>query len=381
MLVVPYSTDAPVYHWPFTTVALIALNILVFVAEVFAPEQAESLFLLFGHGIHPIQWVTCNFLHGGIFHLLFNMFFLWTFGLIVEGKLGWYKTLFIYLGIGILHAAIVQTLMLGTKGAACGASAAIFGFMAICLVWAPENCIQCLFLLIVFPIFFDVRVSVLVGLFLALQILSLISSNMAMSSELLHVIGAAIGFPIAIWMLKKGHVDCENWDVFSVWSGRHKMTDEEWEEAQQRKANAKFKGGEGQVPPNAALEQIRQILREEHPLLALKANQRMTREMPGWILPQPDLWNLIQALHRQKLWSESVLVMTEYLEHYSESAILVRLKLAQILAIEHHRPDQAMQELAKIEEEALDGRHREFLEKLRAKVKQLLGAPRPEIGR
>ena len=186
-MLIPYSTDAPIYHWPFTTVVLIVVNILFYVAEIFAPEQAASLLLVFGDGYHPIQWVTCNFQHGGIYSPLGNMVFLWLFGLIVEGKLGWYKTLFIYLGIGILHAAIVQTLMLGSEGHACGASAVIFGFMAMCLVWAPENCIQCVFFLFIIPIFFEVRVFVLVAIFLALQVWDLITTNMAMSSELLHV--------------------------------------------------------------------------------------------------------------------------------------------------------------------------------------------------
>jgi hypothetical protein len=306
-------------------------------------------------------------------HLVDNMVFLWLFGMIVEGKLGWYKTLVIYLGIGILYGAIVQTLMLGWDGYACGASAVIFGFMAMSLVWAPENCIQCIFWLLLFPVFFEVRVFVWVAIFLAIQIWVLLMTNMAMSSAFLHVIGAAVGFPVAIWMLKKGMVDCENWDVFSVWSGRHKMTDEEWEEAQERKARKKTKAQVGRLSPEVALEQIRQIIHEGPPLLALRAHQRMSQDMPDWILPQADYWALIQALHQKKLWSESVPVMSEYLEHYPQNSGVVRLKLAQILAIEHHRPDLAMKEMAKIEASALDDRHREFLEKLRAKMKPLLG--------
>jgi hypothetical protein len=201
----------------------------------------------------------------------------------------------------------------------------------------------------------------------------LIATKMAMSGAMLHVVGAAMGFPVAIWMLKKGMVDCENWDVFSVWSGRHKMTDEEWEEAQERKARKKTKAQVGRLSPEVALEQIRQIIHEGPPLLALRAHQRMSQDMPDWILPQADYWALIQALHQKKLWSESVPVMSEYLEHYPQNSGVVRLKLAQILAIEHHRPDLAMKEMAKIEASALDDRHREFLEKLRAKMKPLLG--------
>ncbi len=58
--------------------------------------------LTHGEGLHPVQWVTNNFLHGRIFHLVGNMIFLWGFGLVVEGKLGWWRFLLVYMGIGIL---------------------------------------------------------------------------------------------------------------------------------------------------------------------------------------------------------------------------------------------------------------------------------------
>ena len=72
--------------------------------------------MAFGDGLHPMQWITCNFLHAGLLHLVGNMLFLWSFGLIIEGKLGWYKTLAVYLGIGVVQGAIVQVLMLGSHG-------------------------------------------------------------------------------------------------------------------------------------------------------------------------------------------------------------------------------------------------------------------------
>ena len=134
----PYGTDAPIYHWPFTTVALIVVNALVLCAELASPEQVAPFILVFGDGLHPVQWITNNFLHAGPFHLVGNMLFLWSFGLVVEGKLGWYKTLAVYLGIGTVYGLIVQSLMLGSSGGALGASGVIFGSMAMCLVWAPK---------------------------------------------------------------------------------------------------------------------------------------------------------------------------------------------------------------------------------------------------
>ena len=136
---------------------------------------------------------------------------------------------------------------------------------------------------------------------------------------------------MAIGMLKRGLVDCENWDVFSVWAGRHTMTPEEREEADAPTCGRGRARNGGTCRPTRCSAQIREILRGGQPLLALRAHQRLSRELPGWKLPRSDLWNLIQALHAQKLWAESVPLMAEYLEHYSEHAAVVRLRLAQIL--------------------------------------------------
>ena len=231
---------------------------------------------------------------------------------------------------------------------------------------------QCLLILVIWPIYFEMKVVVLVGVFLMLQIGLLVLHNLAMSSELLHVIGAALGFPVAIWMLKAGMVDCENWDIFSVWKGDHTISSDERELAEARAVPANLDDND-RLPTDLLLEQLRQILRAGQPLLALKAHQRMSQTMPGWILPRADLWNLIQALHGQKQWADSVPLMEEYLAHYPQQAALVRLKLAHILLTEEGRPDKALNVIAQIERSALDARQNDLLDKIRARAESLLG--------
>src|SRR3954469_22086779 len=98
MLIIPMGTDAPIYHWPRATVALMLLNVACFIAVppsssadvepdeagVLAQTNYEKYALTLGDGLHPVQWVTHNFLHTGVLHLLGNMLFLWTFGIVVE---------------------------------------------------------------------------------------------------------------------------------------------------------------------------------------------------------------------------------------------------------------------------------------------------------
>jgi len=58
----------------------------------------------------PIQIVTHMFMHGGIIHLLFNMYALYLFGVILERVWGSQRFLFYYLftgfGAAILHTAV-----------------------------------------------------------------------------------------------------------------------------------------------------------------------------------------------------------------------------------------------------------------------------------
>lgn len=378
MFFFPYGTDAPIYHWPFTTVALIAVNVLVFVFCVTAatPDQIDALTLAFGDGYHPTQWVTNCFMHAGIGHLVGNMVFLWSFGLIVEGKLGWYKTLAIYLSVAAIDGLVIQSVMFGSTGGALGASGVIFAFMAIGLVWAPENHIQCslVYFLGPMPRFsqFDVRVSMLVGLYLGFEILVAALNHLAMSSEVLHLVGAAIGLPLAVVMVKQQWVDCDNWDLFSVWAGRHTMSDAERAEAEKKTSAYRHEEERKQQRKcEAALEQLRETIANGQIALAAKAHQHLQQKMPGWTLPERDLLDLIRALHAQKLWSDSVPLMVEYVSRHPDNADLVRLKLAQILAIEQKRPAQALHVMTRIDPAGLDPRQHEFFGRLRAKAAQL----------
>jgi membrane associated rhomboid family serine protease len=377
MFLIPYTTDAPIYYWPYMTVVLIVINVVVFVV---APpgllglnESVEPYVLVFGQGLHPVQWVTSAFLHAGYVHIIGNMFFLWTFGIIVEGKLGWYKFLGVYLLLAALQGAIVQCIMLGSVGCALGASGAIFSLMATSIIWAPESKAECLFLVgFIRCGTVEIKVLVLVGLYLVLQIVVAVLTHMHMSSEVLHLLGAAVGFPFGIAMVKLGLVNCENWDIFSVIAGRHTMSPAERNQADERRPERiKQRAEEAERQRQLAVEQIQHILQNGQPQFAWKAHERMVRELPDWSLPEPMLLAIIQGLHQKKLWAESIAPMVEYLGKYTQKAAAVRVKLAQILVVEQKRPAQALKVLAKIDQAALEPPQREFLKKLHAKACEL----------
>ncbi len=221
-MLLPYSTDAPLYHWPIATVGLIVANVLVFCATVlqvflgsFEPEQVEWLMILFNQ-INPVQWITGSFIHADPVHLAGNMMFLWAFGLVVEGKCGWWKFLLIYFAILIACAATIQSamfLLIDRDGGTMGASGAIFGIMMIAMIWAPENEMDCIVVFFRFARTIEIRLAALAGFFIAMQVFLFVYSGMSLSAEVMQLFGVVYAMPIGFWMLRQDIVDCEGWDL------------------------------------------------------------------------------------------------------------------------------------------------------------------------
>ncbi len=390
MLIIPMGTDAPIYHWPRATVAMIVLNVVCFFAVPppslrswisDAPSEATSFdqfALTLGNGLHPVQWVTHNFLHIGIGHLIGNMIFLWAFGIVVEGKLGMARFLAVYLLIGTLHGALTQTLLLpsGLDTRAVGASAIIFGLLAICMVWAPHNEVNCTwimwfgFRLIIHQ--FDLRYTWVALLYIGEQILNIALAGMtgrAVISEMGHLSGALWGFLIGFGMLKNGMVDCEGWDMLSLWKKDRKLA-KDWqrrgeqldrqkkaERAPHRQVAAGFEAVGEQSDEErvaSASKKLRKLIDMGDYASAVSFYDRSSRILPEW--PSAgELLDLIKAMHAQKAEVHSLPFMYEYGRKYPESASKVRLKLAMILIRDRQKPVAALRVLAEIPEGALVG--------------------------
>jgi membrane associated rhomboid family serine protease len=88
----PWGQENRVRHLSWVTYTLMFINIAVFVWMVFGTEtEFEQIFRQ--HGLmsdswHWHQFITANFIHADIFHLIGNMLFLWLFGDSIEDALG-----------------------------------------------------------------------------------------------------------------------------------------------------------------------------------------------------------------------------------------------------------------------------------------------------
>ncbi|MBX3424803.1 MAG: rhomboid family intramembrane serine protease [Pirellulales bacterium] len=390
---IPYSCDAPLYYRPFGTIGLIIVNTVVFFAHHLGALPVEPWVLEYGTGCHPQEWLLCNFAHADLGHLLGNMLFLWVFGLIVEGKLGAAKFLSCYLAIGLLHAAIEQTLMLGYGGStegSLGASAAIFGIMAMACVWAPANEVS-IFVWIFWVVHFTFEMSVgvlaaiyvgwevvLVGLHFALGGAAVATSGEAFAtSSWLHLLGVLIGAPLAIVMLKRGVVDCEGWDLFSVLSG------DTGADAQAKRAAKPI------LEETLAVrreEKLQEGLRRFEAYLAIgqaSQAQGVRRRMSDMGMPLSLTARqhaaLVVGLHKEGKWVESAPVMAEYLAEHRDNADLVRIKLAQICVLQLERPRKALELLKQVDQSGLSDGQRELFRKVAVAAKQRVEAGEIEI--
>jgi membrane associated rhomboid family serine protease len=375
-MLIPYSTDAPVYYWPFATVGLITANAAAFIGVLSGHLGAiDNWFLVYGEGLHPQQWFLSMFMHAGIEHLVGNLLFLWVFGLVVEGKLGWWRFLPCYVGIGALQAMCEQIIMSGHSGdtaGSLGASAAIFGVMGMAAVWAPMNDIRFIFLFFfVRAVEFDVGISIVAAFYAGFEILMLIVSGGAAGSSWLHLGGMAIGFPLAIVLLKTGVVDCEGWDLFHVFRGDYGSFKNEPEPAgllakadarQRRKDEGRLVG---------AKEQVLTYLQNGNPAAALLFYDKMKDVAGGLQLDRGQLLALIKWLHGEKRWSDSAPLMAEVIARFPNDADAVRLKLAQICVVELGRPGKALDLLADVKASQLPEQHAALAKKIAAKARQL----------
>ena len=95
-----------------TIKALIIVNVIFFIGTQLLGETAYRLFSLYFYENPNFQlWqpLTHMFMHGGIMHILFNMYALWAFGSPLEQNWGRKKFLFFYFSAGF-GAALIHTL-------------------------------------------------------------------------------------------------------------------------------------------------------------------------------------------------------------------------------------------------------------------------------
>jgi membrane associated rhomboid family serine protease len=353
-MIIPVSTDTPIYHLPFATAGLIVCNLALFISMATGHmNDPESWILTYGSSLTPLQWITSTFMHADIGHLLGNMVFLGIFGLIVEGKLGWWRFLLCYFLIGGVQSAGEQTLMLalGGQGGSLGASSIIYGLMAMAAIWAPKNEVSFFYFfwfILIYTGTAEVPILTVAAFYIGIDIASSIFLGFH-SSSWLHVGGVLVGAPLGVVLLKLGMVDCEGWDLFHIYSDKGNSSNHKklpamaaaQQKKQQQKRHGKLLAG--------ADQQIAHFLQQQNYEAAYKLHQKMAAVGNGVRLPRDAMLRLIAWLHQQRRWRDSCPLMAEFLSRFPQGAEKVRIKLAQICVVELDRPGKALDLAAELD--------------------------------
>lgn len=146
----PLRDHQPTHKTPFATYVFIALNIAVFVIQLFTPHpdsfvQTYALIpslvnISIISSLYP--FVTSQFLHAGFIHIISNMWFLKIFGDNVEERFGKVTFMVVYLLSGVVGGLMQYFFSPQSDIPMLGASGAVAGILGAYLVFFPRHQIE-----------------------------------------------------------------------------------------------------------------------------------------------------------------------------------------------------------------------------------------------
>jgi membrane associated rhomboid family serine protease len=191
----PLKDDVPTSTTPVVTIALIAVNILVFCYQLALQGPAASegaratRDFIFEFGLVPCRLTgsceagtsvlppvltvfTSMFLHGGLLHLGGNMLYLWIFGNNVEDTLGHARFVVFYVAAGAVAAVAQTALSVSSSVPVIGASGAVSGVLGAYLLLFPRANVLTLLVLGFFIRIVRIPAVVVLGFWFAVQFVS-----------------------------------------------------------------------------------------------------------------------------------------------------------------------------------------------------------------
>lgn len=186
---IPLKDDVRSSTFPFVTVFIIAVNVLVFAYQLTLGYSGAELFIyrtaaipyeitrLGDVGPHPFVPVpftlfTAMFVHGGLFHLAGNMLFLWIFGDNVEDVFGHVLFTVFYLVSGIVASLTHILIAPSAMTPMIGASGAIAGVLGAYFMLFPRAQVKTLIFLFFFVTTARIPAVVFLGFWFFFQVLS-----------------------------------------------------------------------------------------------------------------------------------------------------------------------------------------------------------------
>ncbi len=207
----PVEVDNPRKKFPAATLGLVLANVAAFVLYAFARENLYLYDYAFipsrlSNPVYMPDLLTAMFIHAGLLHLLFNMYFLWIFGDNVEERMGARRYLLFYLLGGVAAFLIHAVFTSRPDMPVVGASGAISAIMGAYLVLFPNKKLY----QVLFFIRFKMSVAFYLVLWLGIQVVSS-ASGIPGVAWFAHI-GGFVSGAVAMWLMQRfGIVAEEPW--------------------------------------------------------------------------------------------------------------------------------------------------------------------------
>ena len=173
----PYKDNNPRVLYPFITFGIIFLNLIFFLGQFYISSNDSQLgikiistFGFIPHDFNLLTVFSSMFLHGGIGHLVGNMWFLYIFGDNVESILGHVKYFLFYLMCGIAAAFGQYIINPSSLIPMIGASGAIAGILGAYMISFPKAKVHVFVMLFVFFTTLIVPAKIVLGVWFLIQL-------------------------------------------------------------------------------------------------------------------------------------------------------------------------------------------------------------------
>ena len=206
---------------PPVTRNILIVNVILFVATLISEDFMYETFAMFYPASPFFRWwqpLTHMFMHGGWWHIFFNMYTLVMFGMVVERALGTKKFLILYfvtgLGAVALHTgvewleihrmlassdpAVQQDILDILRTPMVGASGAIYGVLVAFAMLYPEARMTLIFP----PVTLDAKW--MVTIFIVIELVTGITGTQMGIAHFAHLGGALFGFLLVYYWRKSG---------------------------------------------------------------------------------------------------------------------------------------------------------------------------------
>ncbi len=176
--------------------SLVVANAAIFVVGAIVGPAFNQHFGLVPQKVLSERWVwqpvTYMFVHAGFFHLFFNMFMLWMFGMAIEARWGTSEFLKFYFICGLSVALVKVLVWPHSTTPLVGASGALFGLLVAFAMLYPDAVVYLYF-------FIPVKAAHMALLCGAMEFLLMLGQGNGGVDHFAHLTGLVVGYVYLRW--------------------------------------------------------------------------------------------------------------------------------------------------------------------------------------